>query len=66
MKLNLPSPDKELLTKRHKLVHTGDLPSGMDPVRYYNEITNFVTTVLLKMLGYSGKIFTLEGVERNI
>lgn len=63
-KVHLPVPAKDVLDNRHTLAHEGELKSGVDALKYFSDITDVITALLLKLLGYSGKYYVLGKGER--
>ena len=63
--LKAPSPD--LLNKRHSLAHEGclDLPS-QEALDFYLDLNRQVLVLLLAMLGYRGKFFSLGRGEGHV
>ena len=56
-KVKVIPPSKELLKKRNKLLHNGELGfTGIDDkdevILYWQEMSDSITELLLKMLGY--------------
>ena len=64
--LGLPSPSGKFLQNRHSLAHEGELKSYADPSEYHNQITELVTSLLLKIFKYSGRYFVLGVGENNM
>ena len=62
----LCSPSGKFLKNRSSLAHEGELKSNTDPSEYHQQITNLVTSLLLKTAGYSGRYFVLGLGERQL
>lgn len=62
--MHLPVPARDVLDNRHTLAHDGELKSGVDGREYYLAITEVITALLLKLLGYSGKYYVLGTGEK--
>jgi hypothetical protein len=64
--LGLQPPSGKLLANRNSLAHGGDLKSYAEPSEYYKQITELVTSLLLKIFGYSGPYFVLGVGKKNM
>ena len=64
--LGLPSPSGKFLQNRNSLAHYGELKSYADPSEYHKQITELVTSLLLKIFGYSGRYFVLGVGAKNM
>lgn len=62
--VHLPVPARDVLDNRHTLAHDGELKSAVDGREYYLAITEVITALLLKLLGYSGKYYVLGTGEK--
>jgi len=64
--VGLESPPNRLLDNRSSLAHNGELKSGCNAGEYYAQITEIITALLLKMVGYTGKYYVLGVGEKQL